>query len=48
MLYFPTLADLEQRLYDVPQNVEVIGKDVAGFVNLEKIVTFYTGQYVIK
>jgi EthD domain len=48
MLYFPTIADLEQRLYDIPANVEVIGKDVAGFVNLEKIVTFYTGQYVIK
>ena len=48
MLYFPTLQDLEQRLYDSPQNVEVIGKDVAGFVNLEKIVTFYTGQYVMK
>jgi hypothetical protein len=48
MLYFPTLQDLEQRLYDSPPSVEVIGKDVAGFVNLEKIVTFYTGQYVMK
>lgn len=48
MLYFPTVQDLEQRLYDSPQSVEVIAKDVAGFVNLEKIVTFYTGQYVMK
>jgi hypothetical protein len=48
MLYFPTLPDLEQRLYDSPPNVEVIAKDVAGFVNLEKIVTFYTGQHVLK
>ncbi len=48
MLYFPTVADLEQRLYDSPASVEVIGKDVAGFVNLEKIVTFYTGQHVLK
>ncbi len=48
MLYFPTLQDLEQRLYDTPQNAEVIAADVKSFVNLEKIVTFYTGQYRLK
>ncbi len=48
MLYFPTLQDLEQRLYDTPQNAEVIAADVKSFVNLEKIVTFYTTQYTLK
>ncbi|HEV3114269.1 MAG TPA: EthD domain-containing protein [Candidatus Binataceae bacterium] len=48
VLYFPTLQDLEQRLYDTPQNAEVIAADVKSFVNLEKIVTFYTGQYTLK
>ncbi len=48
MLYFPTQQDLEQRLYDTPANAEVIGADVASFVDLKKIVTFYTGQYVLK
>ena len=43
MLYFPTQQDLEQRLYDTPANAEVIGADVASFVDLKKIVTFYTG-----
>ncbi len=36
MLYFPTLQDLEQRLYDSPPSVEVIGKDVAGLANMER------------
>jgi uncharacterized protein (TIGR02118 family) len=48
ILYFPTQQDLEQRLYDTPANAEVIGADVASFVDLKKIVTFYTGQYVLK
>jgi EthD domain len=48
MLYFPTLPDLEQRLYDTPQNAEVIAADVKSFVNLEKIITFYTTQYSLK
>lgn len=48
VLYFPTLQDLEQRLYDTPQNAEVIAADVKSFVNLEKIVTFYTSQYSLK
>ncbi len=48
VLYFPTLQDLEQRLYDTPQNAEVIAADVKSFVNLEKIVTFYTTQYTLK
>ncbi len=48
ILYFPTLEDLEQRLYDTPQNAEVIAADVKSFVNLEKIVTFYTTQYTLK
>lgn len=48
VLYFPTLQDLEQRLYDTPANAEVIGADVASFVDLKKIVTFYTSQYVLK
>lgn len=48
MLYFPTLADLEQRLYDTAQNAEVIAADVKSFVDLEKIVTFYTSQYSLK
>jgi hypothetical protein len=48
ILYFPTQQDLEQRLYDRPESAEVIGADVASFVNLKKIVTFYTGQYVLK
>ncbi len=48
ILYFPTLEDLEQRLYDTPQNAEVIAADVKSFVNLEKIVTFYTTQYNLK
>ena len=48
ILYFPTLQDLEQRLYDTPQNAEVIAADVKSFVNLEKIVTFYTTQHTLK
>ncbi len=48
ILYFPTLQDLEQRLYDTPQNAEVIAADVKSFVDLEKIVTFYTTQYTLK
>ncbi|HEY2106829.1 MAG TPA: EthD domain-containing protein [Candidatus Binataceae bacterium] len=48
LLYFPTLQDLEQRLYDTPQNAEVIAADVKSFVNLEKIVTFYTTQHTLK
>lgn len=48
ILYFPTQQDLEQRLYDKPEDAEVIGADVASFVDLKKIVTFYTGQYVLK
>ncbi len=48
VLYFPTLQDLEQRLYDTPQNAEIIAADVKSFVNLEKIVTFYTTQYTLK
>jgi hypothetical protein len=48
LLYFPTLQDLEQRLYDTPQNAEVIAADVKSFVNLQKIVTFYTSQYSLK
>jgi EthD domain len=48
LLYFPTVQDLEQRLYDTPQNAEVIAADVKSFVNLEKIVTFYTTQYSLK
>ena len=48
LLYFPTLQDLEQRLYDTPQNAEVIAADVKSFVNLEKIVTFYTSQFMLK
>ena len=48
ILYFPTQQDLEQRLYDKPESAEVIGADVASFVDLKKIVTFYTGQYVLK
>ncbi len=48
VLYFPALADLEQRLYDTPQNAEVIAADVKSFVNLDKIVTFYTSQYSLK
>jgi hypothetical protein len=48
LLYFPTQQDLEQRLYDTPQNAEVIAVDVKSFVNLEKIVTFYTTQYSLK
>jgi hypothetical protein len=48
VLYFPTLQDLEQRLYDTPQNAEVIAADVKSFVDLEKIVTFYTTQYSLK
>jgi hypothetical protein len=48
LLYFPTLQDLEQRLYDTPQNAEIIAADVKSFVNLEKIVTFYTTQYTLK
>jgi EthD domain len=47
-LYFPTLQDLEQRLYDRPESAELIGADVRSFVNLEKIITFYTSQYVLK
>jgi len=48
VLYFPALQDLEQRLYDTPQNAEIIAADVKSFVNLEKIVTFYTSQYSLK
>jgi len=48
VLYFPTLQDLEQRLYDTPQNVEIIAADVKSFVNLQKIVTFYTTQHSLK
>jgi EthD domain len=48
ILYFPTLQDLEQRLYDRPESAELIGADVRSFVNLEKIVTFYTTQYTMK
>jgi hypothetical protein len=48
MLYFPTVQDLEQRLYDTPQNAEVIAADVKSFVNLEKIITFYTTQHTFK
>jgi hypothetical protein len=48
MLYFPALVDLEQRLYDRPESAELIGADVRSFVNLAKIVTFYTTQYTLK
>jgi EthD domain-containing protein len=48
LLYFPTLHDLEQRLYDTPQNAEIIAADVKSFVDLQKIVTFYTSQHSLK
>jgi hypothetical protein len=48
VLHFPTQRDLEERLYDTPQNAEVIGADVRSFVDLQKIITFYTTQHSLR
>jgi hypothetical protein len=45
-LHFPTLADLEQRMYDSAEGREAIAADVAGLVAESTVL--YTSEYILR